>query len=243
MICCMDKESYTIYTDASFDCLTKTGVYSVIIMKENIIIKTIAKKCRIPISNSTECEIFAIYQAINIILSNYIKKEKMQKFKVETDCVAAKDFFTEKTQKISVFQNNIEFCKIMRKLYKKLLSKLCRKGCSFTLSWFSRENNKIAHKYSYSLFQKLKIVGNEKDVIIIDKNIFFEILSNYNKKQCEVLCYLIQVANEQKIIDKTQKEIAKILNLSTSVINKIFKELINLNVLGKMKNGKYVLEI
>lgn len=235
--------TYTFYIDASFDDIGKVGTYAIIVMQENVVIKTIAKKSRIHIKNSTECEIFAIYQAINVILSNYIKKDKMQKFKIITDCVAARDFFVEKKKEINVFENKKDLSIIMKKNYKKLNAKLSKKGCSFILKWVSRDNNKIAHKYSYAIFQKLKGNSDKKDFLIVDKRLFLEIISNYNKNQCEVLCYLIKIANEQKIINKTQKEIAEILNLSASLINKIFRELINLNILGKEKDGKYSLEI
>ena len=235
--------SYTIYTDASFDDITKTGAYAIIIMQENIVIKTIAKKCRIQVNNSTECEIFAIYQAINVILSSYIKKDKMQKFKIKTDCIAAKDFFAEKKNKINVFRNEKELSATMKKLYNKLQTKLSKKGCSFTLKWFSRDNNKIAHKYSYSLFQKIKVISNHKEFLIINKKSFLEIISKYNQFQCELLCYLIKIANEQKIIEKTQREIAEALNISNTLVNKNIKELITLNILEKIKNGKYALGI
>lgn len=49
--------------------------------------------------------------------------------------------------------------------------------------------------------------------------------------------------NEEKLILKTQNKIAQTLELSTHNINKIFKQLIKLNILGKVKNGKYILLI
>lgn len=73
----MEKEvTYVIYTDASFDDFTKIGTYAVIIMQENKILKRTAKRCRIQMKSATECEIFAVYQAIKIVLNNYVKNEK-----------------------------------------------------------------------------------------------------------------------------------------------------------------------
>ena len=105
------------------------------------------------------------------------------------------------------------------------------------------EKNKTAHKCAYYMLQKLKLVSYKNEFLVIDKNLFIQLISNYNENQCKVLCYLIKIANEQKIICKTQKEIAETLNISSSLINKIFKVLINLNILEKISNGKYALEI
>lgn len=89
----MEKEStYVIYTDASFDNSMKIGTYAIIIMQENKIIRRTVKRCRIQLKSSTECEIFAVHQAINIILSTYIKSDKKQKFKLRTDCVDARGY-------------------------------------------------------------------------------------------------------------------------------------------------------
>ena len=70
-----------------------------------------------------------------------------------------------------------------------------------------------------------------------------DFISKYNKFQCELLCHLIREANQQKIIEKTQKEIAEDLNISRTTVNKNIKELLNVNLLGKIRNGKYSLEI
>lgn len=73
----MEKEAtYVIYTDASFDDFTKIGTYAVIIIQGNKVLKRTAKRCRIQMKSATECEIFAIYQALNIILNRYVKKER-----------------------------------------------------------------------------------------------------------------------------------------------------------------------
>ena len=64
-----EEENFIIYTDASFDEKSKIGTYGIIVIKDDNTIKTITKKCRIQMNNSIECEVFAIYQAINLILS------------------------------------------------------------------------------------------------------------------------------------------------------------------------------
>lgn len=58
-----------------------------------------------------------------------------------------------------------------------------------------------------------------------------------------MIIYLFKICNEDKFILKTQMDIARSLEISISYINKIFQELIKLNVLTKIKNGKYSLII
>lgn len=240
----MEKEkTYTIYTDASFDAQTKLGTYAVIIMQENIVIKMIAKKCRIQLNNSIECEIFAIYQAINIILSCYIKKNKIQKFKIKTDCIGAKEFFVDQNYNMKIFKNEKDLLDIIKNKYKQICRKLLRSGCSFTLKWVPRNANKIAHKYSYLVFKRLKKINSKNEILTIDLNLFITILTTFNKKQCEIILHLINNANQQKIIIITQKQIAEFLNIPISTINKSFNELIELNIIEKVKNGKYALLI
>ncbi len=55
--------------------------------------------------------------------------------------------------------------------------------------------------------------------------------------------YLFLISNDDKIISKTQEEIAKSLNLTTSSINRIFRNLKKIEVLEKKQNGKYLLKI
>lgn len=105
------------------------------------------------------------------------------------------------------------------------------------------QENKVAHKHSYLAFQKLKIQNNKNDIILIDKYLFLELLQILNSNYYKVISYLFQILNEEKLILKTQREIAKTLEISTYNINKIFKQLIKLNILGKIKNGKYILLI
>ena len=238
----MEQESkYNIYTDASFDDITKLGTYAIVIMQENKIIKVISKKCRIKLENSLECEVYAIYQAINVILSCFLDKNKLQKFCIKTDCVMAREFFLNKNNKI--FTKNLELSVIMKKNYEKVSKKLSRNKCSFKIKWISRKINKVAHKYSYSTFQKLKMIDEKRELLLIDKKSFIEILLKLSKIQHEIIVYLINVSNEEKMIIKTQKEIAEGLDMSLCEINKNFKEFINLSILEKIKNGKYVLLI
>ena len=80
----MEKEStYVIYTDASFDDFTKIGTYAIIVMQENKVLKRTAKRCRIQMKSATECEIFAVYQAINLVLNNYLKKWKKAEIQIK----------------------------------------------------------------------------------------------------------------------------------------------------------------
>ena len=58
-----------------------------------------------------------------------------------------------------------------------------------------------------------------------------------------MIIYLFKISNEDKFILKTQMEIARSLEIPIFCINKIFQELIKLNVLAKIKNGKYSLTI
>jgi len=238
-----EEKAYEIFTDASFDDITKVGTYAIVIMQEQKTLKTIAKRCNIQLENSTECEIFAIYQAINVILSCYWKKDKIQKFWVSTDCSVARDFFIDNNNTIKIFEENLEMSTLMRKIYKKLCNKLSKKGCSFRLKWIPRETNKIAHKYAYTTFQKLKTVNYKNEILVIDKRSFLELLTKFNKKQCKIIQYLFNISNEQKLIVMTQKQIAISLNLPVSTINNIFQELVRLNILEKVKNGRYALLI
>ena len=79
--------------------------------------------------------------------------------------------------------------------------------------------------------------------MLIDRDSFLRLLQEFNSRQYKVILYLFKNSNEQKLIVKTQSEIAKKLEISTYSINKIFKEFIKLNILGKIKNGKYILLI
>ena len=224
------QKIYEIFTDASFDDVAKVGTYAIVIMQEKKILKIIAKKCNVQLENSTECEVFAIFQAINLIQGSLLKKNITQKFWLRTDCVVARDFFIENENKIKVFEKNLTLSNTIKQTYERIKKALSKKDCSFRLKWIPREINKVAHQHSYSAFQKLKIQNNKNDIILIDKYSFLELLQILN-------------SNEEKLILKTQSEIAKTLEISTYNINKIFKQLIKLNILGKIKNGKYILLI
>ena len=102
------QKIYEIFTDASFDDVAKVGTYAIVIMQDKKILKTIAKKCNVQLENSTECEVFAIFQAINLIQGSLLKKNITQKFWLRTDCVVARDFFIEDENKIKVFENNLK---------------------------------------------------------------------------------------------------------------------------------------
>ena len=80
------EKAYEIFTDASFDDETKIGTYAIIIVQEKKVIKSIAKKCNIQLESSTECEVFAIFRAINMIEGSLLKKKIAQKFWLRTDC-------------------------------------------------------------------------------------------------------------------------------------------------------------
>ena len=239
-----EEENFIIYTDASFDEKSKIGTYGIIVTKDNNKIKTITKKCRIQMNNSIECEIFAIYQAINLILSCYINKEKIQKFRVRTDCEVAREFFIEKNDK-KIFQNNLEIKDEIKNIYRKICIKLSKYSSSFKIKWIPRNTNKIAHNYSYATLKKIKNNSNNlvNEIILIEKKIFLEMLTKITKKESRIIIYLFENLNEQKSISITQEELSKYLNLSITTINNLFKKLIALNVVEKVKNGKYAILI
>ena len=240
----LEKEStYVLYTDASFDDFSKIGTYAIIVMQENKVLKQTAKKCRIQMKSSTECEIFAVYQAINIVLNMYLKKGIKQKFKLRTDSMDAKDFFLKNNNNQKIFLDNIELSNIMKKTYTTLCRKVSKNEGSFSLNWIPREANKMAHKWSYVAFQRLRGYNEKKEVLLIDKSSFLDILSNGKKEQNEIIKYLLNNSNENKIILKTQKEMSNELNTSISKINRILNNLIELDLLEKVKNGMYILLI
>ena len=234
---------YEIFTDASFDATTKVGTYAIVVMQQKKILKSFAKKCNIQLKNSTECEVFAIFQAINLIQGSLMEKNITQKFWLRTDCSVARDFFIKEKERIKVFENNVALSNTIKQTYERVKKVLSKKNCSFRIKWISRETNKLAHKQAYSAFQKLMIINNESEVMVIDRYLFLKLLQGSNLNQYKVIEYLFKSANEQKLILNTQSEIAKKLEISTYGINKIFKDFIKLNILGKVKNGKYMLLI
>lgn len=210
----MEEKAYEIYTDASFDNETKIGTYAIVVMQGGKVIKIIARQCDKQLEKSTECEIFAIFQAINVISSCFLKPNKIQKFWLRTDCSIARDFFVNENNHFKIFENNAQMANMMKNIYKNMCKKLSKKGCSFKLKWVPRGANKIAHKYSYSIFQKLKKTNDSKDVIVIDKKSFIEILKKSNKNQCDVILYLFNISNEKNLIINTQNYLKlSLLNL------------------------------
>lgn len=240
----MEKEStYVIYTDASFDDFNKIGTYAIIVMQKKKVLKRTAKQCRIQMKSATECEIFAVYQAINIVLNMYLKNGKKQKFKLRTDSINAKDFFLKNKNSQKIFLDNLELSNIMKKTYSTLCKKVFKNEGSFSLTWIPRKANKMAHKWSYIAFQRLRGYNEKKEVLLIDKSSFLEILLNGKREQNEIIKYLFFNSNEHKIILKTQKEMSDALNIPISTINRILNNLIELDVLEKVKNGMYVILI
>ncbi len=238
----MEKENiYEIFTDASFDDSTKLSTYSVVIIKDNKIKKAFGKKCNMQLENSTEGEVFAIFQAINIIEANLIKKNITQKFWLRTDCVVAKDFFVDKKKNVKLFKQNQELYDNMIETFNRVAKKMSKERCSFKLRWVPRGANKIAHKYSYTAFKEMKTKQNKNNIIVTQRKLL-DFLKKFDTKQCKVLVYLNLIANEKKLILKTQNEIASSLEISKSSVNRIFKELKNLNFIEKLNNGKYILK-
>ena len=114
----IENNKYVINTDASFDNLKKIGTYSVIIQKNNKVLKSIARKFKVQMKNSLECEIFVVYIAISIILTSYIGKNKKQEFRLSSDCQSAVDYFKSSNNKIKAFENNDEIAVTIKNTYK-----------------------------------------------------------------------------------------------------------------------------
>ena len=234
------NKEFKIYTDASFDDKTKIGTYAIVITQENKIIKAFGKKCKIKLENSTECEIFAIFQVLNLINSNLIKDNINQKFYIRTDCNVAIPIF-KKNNNTKLFNNNIKLLSDIKKSYHKVKTKLNKENSHFELQWISRKSNKIAHKYSYNVFKKIKMKENENNISLSEIKKFLNLLQSNKANQYKIIAYLLQISNEEKFILKTQNEIATTLKISIYTVNKAFKEFIKLNVIQKIKNGKYLL--
>ncbi len=237
---------YDIYTDASFDNQSKIATYAIVVMFENKILKSFSKASKIEIKNPTEIETFAVYQAINLILSCYINKNQNQIICINTDCAQVPDFFQNKKSKVKIFQNNSEMIETMKKAYNVVKTKLSGENSDFILKWISRDMNKIAHKQTYNMLKrvrKIKNFENTKEDILINKSIFCSLLSNYDKNQYLILVYLLNILDNEGLIKITQKVVSEQLNLTLSIVNKKFKQLIELKVLEKVRNGRYMLLI
>ena len=238
----VEKTNYQIFTDASFDAKTKLATYSIIIIKNNKILKAFAKKSKIEINKSTEIEVFAIYQAINIIASNYLNKDEFQTFFINTDCVDAYKFFENKN--IKIFENNKEIKEEIRKKYKQVYLKLSNKICEFSINWIPRKSNKIAHRYTYNMFKKIKKSEEFKassEKVTMSKKAFYEILTRLNKNECQIIIHLLSILTQDNVVMTTQSDIAETLNKSNSMVNRTFKKMEQLSILKRVKNGKYVL--
>ncbi len=240
------QKKYNIYTDASFDNKNSVATYSIIVMLENKVLKSYSKKSRIEIKNSAEIEVFAVYQAMNLILSCYISKTENQIFCINTDCIQVPIFFENKNNKMKIFKNDEKIKKDMLKTYNVISTKLSRKNCSFSLKWIKRDLNKIAHKQTYNMLKRVRKVNKlntSKDDVLIEKKIFCEILSSFDKKQIAVILHLLNIVGQDGVIAMTQKVLAENLNISISVVNKTIKQLRQFGILDKVKNGKYLLLI
>ena len=227
-------KKYDIYTDASFDKSRNIATYAIVVKEKDKVLKSFSKRSKTVIKNSTEIEIFAVYQAMKLILSCYISKKEKQSFCINTDCLQVLTFF--KNKKMKIFKHNENLKKEMLKVYK-ILS---RKKCIFTLKWISRKLNKLAHKQTHNMMKRLREIGNSKEDFLISKEAFYEILSKFSKNQNLIIVHLLSISNEEGIIFITQKEIAKSLNLSISTINKTFNKMKQIKILEKVRNGKYI---
>lgn len=236
------EEVYEIYTDASYECISKIATYALVITKKQKIKNIISERIFINLDNSAECEIFAIYQAIIIIKEKLYKNKSGVRFILKTDCTTVKDFFNE-NKKVKLFKNNIFLHNKIKETYKKCKEMLLKSGNIFKLKCISRNINNIAHKYSYAIFKVLRKNMMYEECIWIEKKSFLKLLQEMNSKQIKVIIYLFQISNSENIILKTQLEVANELNMSISVINKIFKKIIEMRLIEKIKNGKYALLI
>ncbi|MCI8272839.1 MAG: reverse transcriptase-like protein [Clostridia bacterium] len=236
------EKVYEIFTDASFDDEMKIGTYAIVIKQENKIIKAFGKKCRIQLNSATECEIFAIFQVLNLIESNLIERNIIQKFYIRTDCNVAMEIFI-KNSKAKVFKNNVTLLKNIKKSYKRVKSRLINKDSYIDVKWIPRKLNKIAHNYSYSVFKKVRSQKKENHSSLLEMKEFMKLLQGNKSKQYMMVVYLVQKSNEEKMILKTQKDMAIALEMSLYSVNKTIRELIRLKVIEKVKNGKYLILI
>lgn len=236
------KNIYEIYTDASFERISKLGTYAIVICKNQKVDKVISEKIFICLNNSTECEIFAMYQAILIISEKFLKHKRKNRFILKTDCTSVKEFFNE-NKKTKLFRNNFGLYEKIKESYNQCKAILPKNENSLKLKCIPRKSNNLAHKYSYSKFNNYikEIVSN--DCIILDKECFFKFLQTIDNKQIKVISYLFTVCDSENIIVKTQFQIANELNMTLTFINRIFKKMIEMKLIEKVKNGIYILLI
>lgn len=241
------KEIYQIYVDASFEAEIALSTYSVVIMKNKTLLKSYGKKINFDLENSVEAEIYALYQAFLVSLSNLYDKLNSQSFIIYTDCISAYEFLLKPQMKI--FKNNQELASQIKKAYQNLKMKLKNKNSSISLSKISRKKNKEAHKKSYSIFKILKkqILSEHRrlipkpDFIVMEQTEFLKILKIFNSKKSAILGYIMQSCDKSMQAKTTQTKIALELNLSVSFVNKVLKELIQEDILRKTNQGEYLL--
>ena len=167
---------------------------------------------------------------MNVIESNLIKQINNKKIMIKTDCSGAKQILED-----------IELYNKIKETYRRILVKANTYNKEFSVQWIPRDQNKKAHKCAYKALQNLKMQGC--NAIITEKKTLLKVLKKFKTKQCKVLIYLCLIANENKEVIRTQRDVAKALGATASSICIIYKELISLNILKKICNGKYLLNL
>lgn len=176
---------------------------------------------------------------MNVIESNLIKRINNKKIMIKTDCSGAKQILESPNGRI--FKQDIELYNKIKETYRRILVKANTYNKEFSVQWIPRDQNKKAHKCAYKALQNLKMQGC--NAIITEKRTLLKVLKKFKTKQCKVLIYLCLIANENKEVIRTQRDVAKALGATASSICIIYKELISLNILKKICNGKYLLNL
>lgn len=230
----LSKDLYEICTDASYDYERKVSTYGMVVTKNNKPIKKMSKRTNILILTSIESEIFAIYQAMKFVDSE-INTKKPKEIVIKTDCIEARNFFLHR--KVNVFKNNADVKKLILNQYKKLCRIYYGNGNNFKIIWISRKINKDAHNIAYSkmLRARKKHIAN----CIVKKGNFIEYLIKFTKNQYEILNYFIISSDSENIVFTTQNELSNNFKISNGSISKCMRFLFYLNILDKVKNGKY----
>lgn len=239
-------ENYEIYTDASFEDVSKLATYSVVITSEGKILEVFSKRCKLDAQKSTEVEIFGIYQAMSLILMKYLNQNKYQTFLIKTDCRAARDFFVNHTTEVKAFEYRPEIAVMMMAVYQKLAKKLARASCSFKIKWISEKDNQLAHKYTYQTFQMVKRnmqlakENTEKnEIVVIEKRHLVNIMNELSKNQRKILCYLMEMPKENGMLEFDREKIATKLNLSIRTVTRAVAVFRRLNIIGVKHKESY----
>lgn len=234
-----ETKSCEIYTDASFDDNTKLATYSIVITSQEKVLEVFSKRCKLNVEKSTECEIFAIYQAMSLILAKYLVKNKYQEFLIKTDCQSARNFFVCKDVQVKVFEYNPDISVMMLNVYKKLCKKLSGKNRNFEIKWISEKENKLAHQYTYSTFQKVKKDMKQlnknsikDEIVVLEKKHLLKIINELSANQRKVLCYFIERKTNNGMIKFNEEDVAENLNLSKNTATRAITVLKNLNIIG-----------